>query len=789
MSAELTAYCMKCKTKRPLTDPKAVFTKSGQPATRGECHVCGTTLYRMGETPDHEGLTRPKPVKKKKEETQSVRRRGKLVIVESPAKARTIEQYLGKDYKVRASVGHVRDLLKSKLSVDVENDFEPQYRVPNDKREVVKELKAASAKAKEIYLATDPDREGEAIAWHLMAAAEIDPERAKRVVFHEITKDVIREAFEAPREIDTNLVDAQQARRILDRLVGYELSPLLWKKVRPRLSAGRVQSAAVRMVVEREREIDSFVPEEYWTIDAELARAAEREQANRMSFLARLIKIRDADIALPTEEAVRPILAELEEAEYTVSDVKIGQRKRSPSAPFITSTMQQEASRRLGFTAQRTMQVAQQLYEGVDIGNGGSVGLITYMRTDSTNVSKQAQAEAARYIDENFGSEYLPEEPNTFGGKAKGAQEAHEAIRPTSVFRTPDELKPFLKRNQLRLYRLIWQRFVASQMVPALYDTIRVDIGAGSPGASNGDKPYLFRASGSTLRFPGFLAVYADFNGDDTPEDLDMIFPELVEGDLLDLLQLLPEQHFTQPPPRYSEASLVKALEEYGIGRPSTYAPILDTIQKRGYVRREKKRLQPTDTGIIVNDLLVTYFPDIVDVGFTAEMEDELDRIASGEQEWVPVLAEFYEPFKAEVVHAFKHAPNAELGSEKIGRECPECGKPLVIRWGRYGKFIGCSDFPTCRYTEPWLEKLGLACPSCGGELVERKTRRGRTFYGCSNYPTCEWTSWKRPHHDPCPVCGGLLIVQNNTWAQCESCEEQVRLDSLPSYQATEQAE
>ena len=796
MTEPLFAYCVKCTTTRPIKDAEPTFTKSGQPATKGVCPECGTTLYRMGETPAHEGLPRPEPApraskSKRSKSSKSTgkdrgkssngQRRGKLVIVESPAKARTIENYLGKGYKVRASIGHVRDLLKSKLSVDIENNFEPSYRVPNDKRELVKELKEAAAKAEEIYLATDLDREGEAIAWHLMAAAEIDADRARRVVFNEITPDAIREAFKRPRSIDMNLVDAQQARRILDRLVGYKLSPLLWEKVRPRLSAGRVQSVAVRLVVEREREIENFTPEEYWTIEADLARQAERDNPDRLSFRARLHRIRGEQVDLPNEEAVKPILEELERSEFIVDSVKRGERKRNPSPPFTTSTMQQEASRRLGFTARKTMSVAQQLYEGIDIGNGGEVGLITYMRTDSLNIAEQAQREAAAFIREEYGPEYAPETFNQYTNSTKGAQEAHEAIRPTSVRRTPEAIARYLTRDQLRLYRLIWQRFVASQMTPAEYDTIRVDVLAGPAGASNGDRPYLFRASGSTLRFRGFLAVYADFVDDDTPpdEELDRVFPELVAMEPLDLLALLPEQHFTQPPPRYTEATLVKALEEYGIGRPSTYAPIMQTIQQRGYVELDGKRLVPTETGIIVNDLLVKYFPEIVDVGFTAEMEAELDEIASGEREWVPVVREFYEPFEHELQRAREDAPDIDLGNEEIGRSCPKCGGNLVLRWGRFGKFIGCANFPQCRYTEPWLEKIGVQCPVCGGDIVERKTRRGRTFYGCSNYPECEWTSWKRPLRTPCPVCEGLMVVKNKDWAQCLNCEEQVRLEVI----------
>jgi len=813
MSEELTAYCMKCKTQRPLANAQAVFTRSAQPATQGVCPVCGTTLYRMGATPEHAHLTPPEPeartkkrvigkkklVKARKStkktrksaarttakaalaEAAPRRKSGKLVIVESPAKAKTIENYLGKDFRVRASVGHVRDLLKSQLSVDIENDFAPTYRVPNDKRDVVAELKNAAASAKEVYLATDPDREGEAIAWHLVEAIGLEEDQARRVTFQEITRDAVRDAFEHPRTINMDLVSAQQARRILDRLVGYELSPLLWEKVRPRLSAGRVQSVAVRLIVERAREIQSFVPVEYWTIDAELARTVERARKDRLSFTARLVKIKGKDANLPNYEAVQPILYDLEQSEYVVDSVKRGQRRRSPSAPFITSTLQQEASRRLGFNARRTMQIAQQLYEGVDIGQEGSVGLITYMRTDSTNISDGAQKEASRYITEQYGKEYLPEKPNVYSRKAKGAQEAHEAIRPTSVFRTPTSIKNHLSKDQARLYELIWQRFVASQMAAATYDTITVEVLAGKPG---GQRPYLFRCSGSTLRFAGFLAVYGDMPDEDNPEDEDLgkVFPELQAKDLLDLLNLLPEQHFTQPPPRYSEATLVKALEEYGIGRPSTYAPIIQTILERGYVERETKRLIPTEMGSVVNDLLVQHFPEVVDLNFTARMEDELDEIASGEANWIPVLREFYDPFKRDLDWAKDNVPNVDLGQEEIGRLCPESGHPLIVRWGRFGKFIGCSNFPKCRYTEPWLERLGITCPHCGeGEIVERKTRKGRTFYGCSRYPDCDWTSWKRPVQEPCPNCGGLLFVQSKDWAQCSNCGERVPLDSLPS--------
>lgn len=792
MSEQLTAYCMKCKEKKPITEAKAVFTESGTPATRGVCPECGANLYRMGKTHQHEGLTPPEPVKRKKKtsrgkvkvkaSTGAKKRRGKLVIVESPAKAKTIENYLGKEYRVKASVGHIRDLLKSRLSVDVENDFEPEYRVPNDKRDVVKDLKAAAEGAQEIYLATDPDREGEAIAWHLMEAIDSDPERTHRVVFYEVTKNAVQEAFIKPRQIDMNLVNAQQTRRILDRLVGYELSPMLWKKVRPRLSAGRVQSVAVRFIVDREREIDAFIPDEYWTIDAELARNADGNDPDRQSFMARLFKISDQDVTIGSETEANAILAELAEATYTVRDVIRGQRKRNPYAPFTTSTLQQDASRRLGFTAQKTMRVAQQLYEGVDIGNGGAVGLITYIRTDSRNVSKEAQTEARKYIAGRFGSEYVPARPNFYGRKSKNAQEAHEAVRPTGVSRSPDKIKSRLSRDQYRLYQLIWNRFIASQMEAAVYDTLRVEIAAGDEITPLDQRKYLFKSAGSVLTFAGFLAVYGDTSVEDDPdgEGLNLIFPEMTHGDLLDLLKLLPEQHFTQPPPRYTEASLVKTLEEYGVGRPSTYAPIMETIQNRGYVEREGKALHPTDIGMIVNDLLVENFKDIVDYNFTAAMEDRLDSIADGEEEWVPVLEDFYTPFKKEVEWAFEHVPNVELENEEVGRDCPDCGSPLIIRWGRYGKFIGCSNFPECRYTEQWVEKTGIRCPRCeDGEVIERKTKRGRTFYGCSNYPACEFTSWKKPMKAQCPHCGGPLIRQGKYAAKCLDCQIETKLADL----------
>ena len=759
----MEAYCMKCKTKREIINPEATFNAKASPVTVGVCAICGTKLYRMGRTPAHEGLIPPEP---------KSNRKGKLVIVESPAKAKTVGRFLGKNYTVRASVGHVRDLLRSQLSVDVENHFTPKYRVPNEKREVVKELKGLAKKAEEVYLATDPDREGEAIAWHLMEAADIEPDLAKRVVFHEITEPAISEAFSHPRDINTDLVNAQQARRVLDRLVGYSISPILWEKVRSRLSAGRVQSVALRLIVEREREIEAFIPVEYWTIGAEL-----KPDGLDTTFITKLAKIDGNDPELPSEEVVKPILVDMETAAYTIVKVKRGERRRKPTAPFVTSTLQQEASRKLGFTAKRTMGLAQGLYEGQDVGEGGTTGLITYMRTDSTNVAELAQNEARTYVMEKYGADYLPPEPPQYKTKSKGAQEAHEAIRPTSVMRDPEKVKAYLEPAMFKLYRLIWQRFVASQMEAAVYDTLQVEV----TGTTNSHE-YLLRASGSAVKFPGFLVVYEETLSEEAKrnEEENVKIPAgVAEGQKQELIRLIPEQHFTQPPPRYSEASLVQTLEENGIGRPSTYAPTLSTIQARGYVFREDKRLIPTETGVLVNDLIVKYFPDIVDYNFTARMEEDLDKIADGEAEWVKVMDEFYGPFSKQVEKAQEDMPVVKSGPEPIGRNCPECGKELVIRYGRYGKFISCSGFPECRYTEPWLEKIGVTCPKDGGDLVERKTRKGRTFFGCNNYPECDFTSWKRPIPQPCPNCQGLLVVANKREVQCIKCEETFLQDNV----------
>jgi len=724
----------------------------------------------MGRTDAHEGLPKPE-VNRKKE----VPRKGKLVIVESPAKAKTVGRFLGKGYTVRASVGHVRDLLRSRLSVDVENDFEPSYRVPNEKREVVKDLKNLAGKAEEIYLATDPDREGEAIAWHLMEAAEIEEERTKRVVFHEITKEAVDHAFSQPRSIDMDLVDAQQTRRILDRLVGYGISPILWKKVRSRLSAGRVQSVALRLIVEREREIDAFEPVEYWSVEADFL-----PEGGKISYRAKLAKIDEDDPSLEDEEMVERILGDMRKAHYNVETIKHGTRRRNPSAPFITSTLQQDASRKLGFTARKTMAVAQQLYEGMELDGEGTTGLITYMRTDSTNISKAAQNEVRKYISNRYGEGFLPKTPPRYKTRTQSAQEAHEAIRPTSVARKPGAVKKYLTRDQFRLYQLIWQRFVASQMMPAVYKTLSVEIlGKGEA------HQYLLRASGSQLEFPGFLVVYEEGRDEDQSEDGEGDSDRIPIGDIKEnqqqqLLELFPEQHFTQPPPRYTEASLVQELEENGIGRPSTYAPILTTIQNRGYVIREGKRLEPTETGFLVNDLVVEFFPDIVDINFTSRLEDQLDRIASGDEAWVEVLREFYQPFSGRLAHAEEAMPEAKAELEKVGRQCPKCGHDLIIRWGRYGKFISCSNFPDCRYTEPYLEKIGMTCPVCKeGEVVRRKTRKGRTFYGCSRYPDCDFTSWKQPVPEPCPSCGGVLTLANKRHVKCTDCKKTFVQDEI----------
>ena len=698
-----------------------------------------------------------------------------LVIVESPAKARTVAKILGGRYSVKASIGHVRDLPKSQLGVDVERDFLPKYVIPKGKRQVVTELKKAAQNASTVYLATDPDREGEAISWHLVQAAELDTTPVQRIVFHEITKDAIERALRQPRAIDMRLVDAQQARRILDRLVGYKISPLLWHKVRRGLSAGRVQSAALKMIVDREREIQSFVPVEYWSIEAELAKKATASQAKPQSFRATLVRLlgKRQKLNIPNEEEAQRLVSDLEKAAYLVSDIRQKDVSRRPAAPFTTSTLQQEAGRRLRYTAKRTMAIAQQLYEGLPLGKEGPVGLITYMRTDSVRVAASARMEARDYIAEKYGADYLPPSPRLYTKKAKAAQEAHEAIRPTAVRREPAKLKAYLTPEQFRLYELIWKRMVASQMANASLETTTVDIEARST-ASGTD--YLLRASSSRVKFPGFLTLHSD--GTEEEEERRPL-PPLSKGEPLALLALFPEQHFTQPPPRYTEATLVKALEEMGIGRPSTYATILSTIQERGYVERVEGRLTPLELGIVVSDLLAQHFADIVDYDFTAQMEEELDEIARGERERVPVLRQFYDPFQQRVEEASEHMERVKLTEEPTDEICEECGRPMVVKLGRYGKFLACTGYPECKNTKPLLVKTGVKCPLCGGEIVERRSKRRRLFYGCANYPECEFTIWERPLPQPCPHCGGILTMDGKKGAKCSQCKRKMDVGEL----------
>ncbi|HEV2107722.1 MAG TPA: type I DNA topoisomerase [Thermomicrobiales bacterium] len=700
--------------------------------------------------------------------------RGKLVIVESPAKAKTIARYLGRGYTVKASMGHIRDLPKSTLGVDVDDGFAPKYLVPRDKLKVVKELKASVQGAREIFLATDPDREGEAIAWHLVEATEAQNKPVRRVVFNEITPEAVTAAIESPREIDMQLVDAQQARRILDRLVGYGVSPLLWKKVKRGLSAGRVQTAALRMVVEREREHLDFVPVEYWSLEADLAKRVKGEPRKQDLFRATLQKIGGKKAELNTEAETRAVVDGLEGASYRVGTVTRRETRRRPSAPFTTSTLQQEASRKLGYAPKRTMQIAQNLYEGVALGADGTQGLITYMRTDSTNVSGTAQQAARAVISVKFGPEYVPDRPPVYTKKSKGAQEAHEAIRPTAPQRDPQAVKPFLSAQQFKVYQLIWQRFIASQMGPAVLDNTGVDVLAGPSDRLTVDgAPYQFRATGSVVKFPGFMAVYQAGRDDGDQDELDKgALPVLEEGEDLDLRQLLPEQHFTQPPPRYSEATLVKALEERGVGRPSTYAPTLETLKYRNYVTVEEKKLLPTELGFVVNDQLVEHFPGIFDVDFTSRLEEELDEIAGGEREWVPTMRQFYGPFTETLQRAELTMERVKIRDEPTDEVCDQCGQPMVIKLGKFGKFIACSGFPDCRNSKPLLQKIGVTCPTCKqGDVVERRSKKGRVFYGCERYPECDFVSWNKPVSQPCPRCGSFMVEANRKGqVRCPAC-------------------
>jgi DNA topoisomerase-1 len=676
-----------------------------------------------------------------------------LVIVESPAKARTIERFLGRGYEVAASMGHVRDLPKSQLGVDIEHGFTPRYITIRGRGEIIGGLRQKAKKASRVLLATDPDREGEAISWHLCHALGLDEAAPRRIAFHEITKEAVTHALRDPRPIDQRLVDAQQARRVLDRLVGYQLSPLLWRKVRGGLSAGRVQSVAVRLICDRETEIAAFVPEEYWTITARCDQGGQPFTARYFGDLpAGGDGERAERRALHSREEVDAVLAGIGRGPLSVLRVTRRERRRNPAPPFTTATLQQEAARKLGFTVRRTMRLAQELYEGLAVG-GEHVGLITYMRTDSVRVAASAVAEAERYVQERWGADHAAPRQ---GRAAEGAQDAHEAVRPTSVLRTPESLQPFLSRDQLRLYRLVWERFVASQMAPAVFEVVTADIAA--PGG------HLLRASGSVVRFRGFTVLYVEgkdpqpAQAEEAEEDAERALPPLRAGDRPQLLGCDPAQHFTEPPPRYTEAMLVRALEEKGIGRPSTYAAIIETIAARGYVEKEQRRFRPTPLGVVVTDLLREHFPSVVDVEFTAGMERELDAIETGDLPWRQVVEGFYGPFAERLAAAEEAIGRVELPEETTDEVCPTCGRPMVVKRGRFGPFLACSGYPECRTTRPLAARTGVRCPRCGqGELLERRSRRGRTFYGCERYPDCEYVLWERPV-GTCPECGQPLV-------------------------------
>ena len=661
-----------------------------------------------------------------------------LVIVESPAKAKTIERHLGKQYIVRASMGHLRDLPKSQFGIDVEHNFEPKYINVRGKGDLIRTLKKEAKDADKIYLASDPDREGEAIAWHLAHILGVDPATDCRIVFHEITKPAIEEAVHHPRPIHMAQVDAQQARRMLDRIVGYQLSPLLWRKVRKGLSAGRVQSVTVRLICDREREIEAFQSEEYWTVEAKLKKG-------KHAFTAEVTHAYGKKLSLHNEAETKTLTDDLAQRSFSVQEVKRSERRKKAAPPFTTSSLQQDAARKLGFTSGRTMMIAQQLYEGVVLGRHGATGLITYMRTDSTRISNLAVDEARSFLSEEYGKEYVPPRPNVYA-MGKKAQDAHEAIRPTSILRTPAEVESYLNRDQLRLYTLIWQRFSASQMSAALYDTIAAQIAAGD---------YRLRAHGSKLKFKGFTAVYV--GAETAKKEKDTLLPDLVDGDPLTLGALNPEQHFTEPPPRYNDASIVKALEELGIGRPSTYAPIIETIQKRGYVERREKQFRPTELGFIVTDMLEEHFKNIVDVKFTANLEGELDGVADGSLDKNELLGSFYTPFEQTLKKAEDAIGTVELPEEVTDIPCDKCGRMMVVKQGRFGKFLACPGFPECRNAKPLLRDTGVLCPKCGGRIVERKSRRGRAFFGCDRYPECDYTTWDEPQKETCKTCGAFM--------------------------------
>ncbi|MDX6152454.1 type I DNA topoisomerase [Marinococcus sp. PL1-022] len=681
-----------------------------------------------------------------------------LVIVESPAKAKTIEKYLGKKYAVKASMGHVRDLPKSQMGVDTENNYDPKYITIRGKGPVLKELKTAAKKAKKVYLAADPDREGEAIAWHLAHSLNIDEDSECRVVFNEITKTAVKDAFKHPRSINMDLVDAQQARRILDRLVGYNISPLLWKKVKKGLSAGRVQSIAVKMIIDREKEIKAFIPEEYWSINGTFS-------DGDAEFEAKFHGTAKEKQALASREDVDGVLQKMKGDQFEVTKVTRKERKRNPVQPFTTSSLQQEAARKLNFRAKKTMMVAQQLYEGIDLGKpAGTVGLITYMRTDSTRVSQTAKEEARTFITEKYGEEYVRQGERK-NAKSTNSQDAHEAIRPTSIMYEPKQVKSSLSRDQYRLYKLVWERLVASEMAPAVMDTMSVDLD---------NEGVLFRATGSKVKFPGFMKVYVE-GQDDGKKEEDKMLPDLQEGQMVTRTDMEENQHFTQPPPRYTEARLVRTMEEMGIGRPSTYAPTLDTVQRRNYVALEEKRFVPTELGEIVMDLVVEFFPEILDVEFTAKMENDLDYIEEGKQNWIEIIDEFYQGFEPRLKKAEEEMEEVEIKDEPAGEDCEQCGHPMVYKMGRYGKFMACSNFPECRNTKAIVKDIGVKCPKCKeGNVVERRSKKKRIFYGCDRYPDCEFVSWDKPIARPCPKCENMLVekkTKKGVHVQCSECD------------------
>lgn len=686
----------------------------------------------------------------------------KLIIVESPTKVKTIKKYLGKDYDVTASMGHIRDLPAAKLSVDIKNDFAPKYSVIKGKEKLVKELKAKVAESDEVFLATDPDREGEAISWHLATLLELDMSKANRITFNEITKTGVENGMMAPRSIDMDLVNAQQARRILDRLVGYKLSPFISQKIRRGLSAGRVQSVAVKLVVDRENEIRAFVPEEYWTLDAKFIAPC------RKSFSASFYGDESGKVKITNKEQADAYLARLDGAKYTVSSIKKGTKKKNPAPPFITSTLQQEASRRMGFQAQRTMRTAQELYEGVEVSGIGTTGLITYMRTDSLRISEEARALTNTFITDTYGSKYLPEKPRYYKSRSN-AQDGHEAIRPTNPMLTPERVKGSLTSDQYKLYTLIWKRFIASLMASCVLNTVKAEIQA----VTEGKEGYcLFNASGFSVKFDGYTALYEE-STDEEEEDASKL-PELSEGDKLKLKELLGNQHFTQPPSRYTEASLIKALEENGIGRPSTYATIISTIVKREYIKRQQKQLTPTELGEAITSLLKDKFPKIVNTKFTAGMETNLDEVGEGNLDYIAMLHEFYDDFDNTLQKAKADMKDVKIQLEEDMTDipCEKCGRMMVIKKGRFGKFLACPGYPECKNAKPLVMQTNAKCPKCGGEVIEKKSKKGYTFYGCGNWPNCDFMTWDKPTDDKCPQCGKSLFKRKGGLTVCldEAC-------------------